>query len=222
MRRLGTTLIIGVAVSLFFIVPAAASSDNAGRPSSPPPSHPVAPSQPEAPSIPPAASHTTPPSPSHPAAPSTGSAVSSAAKGLGQEVRVAAKAGDSGAIHTAVDEHKTAVTTAANGGAAGTSAGSHPDANGGNSANAKGHGAQVAALAHATGGAKGGTVSAFARTLSELVRDGALSLGEHGQQVSSIDDPDTALDSGLLPDDGSDSNAGNTPLPDVAFNVLTA
>lgn len=222
MKRLGTTLLTGLAVSLLLVVPVAASSDEVGRPSSPPPSHPAAPSHPDAPSAPPVSappspSHT-PPQPSHPAAaPSTGSAVSEVAKGLGQAVSAAAKSGDTSAIHDAIDDHTAAVKAAA--GASGDSS-ETADANGGNSANASDPGAEVSALAHATDGAKGTTVSALARTLGELIRSGALTLGGGGQRVSAAGDPDTSLDSGLAPGDDDDVQPGI--LPDVAVAQLIA
>ncbi len=82
------------------------------------------------------------------------------------------------AIKDAVTAHHDAVTEAAQQHGDGASDGSGTDANGssshdnnggGNSEIARGHGADVSALAHETDGAKGSVVSAFANTHGDIV-----------------------------------------------------
>lgn len=147
--------------------------------------------------------------------------MSTVAQGLGQTVSAIAKAGGgTEAIHDAVVAHKEAVVAAAHDGAKG---GSDADVSATGDAStavdARGHGADVSALARGLDGARGATVSALAKQWGELVHSGALVLGDSGERVASADDPDLSLDSGLLPDD---DGGATTALRDAADTRLTA
>lgn len=164
-----------------------------------------------------------------------GNGISDVASGLGATISNIAHTLDGDAkveaIHDAVALHHDAVTEAAshhgNGAADGTggdatdTAGQEA-AGGGNSETARGHGADVSALAHETDGAKGATVSAFASTHGDLVSAAArlLRLTDAGTRAESVEDSDIALESGDVADD--DNGNDLSPALDPTDIQLTA
>jgi len=137
----------------------------------------------------------------------TGSGVNDVASGLGRTISEIAHTleGDAkqAAIKDAVTQHHDAVTEATHqhGSGAADSADSDADSSsgqdtgsGGSSETARGHGADVSALAHATDGAKGSVVSAFANMHGDIVSAAArlnsgFAADDDADQVFAILDP---------------------------------